>query len=439
MYHFFKILILFTFVLNAFGQTNEFLPLSRYGIGIINKTYSPLSQACGHAGIAFISNEEYNILNPASLGFLRITDAEFGFSLKSKNISDGKTNVNDLSGALSYLQIGVPLRNSINEILEHKEYKNNYALSLGLSPLSSTSYSYIISDSGSLGKNTRNLNGSGGLNQFQIGFSYRVKNFSAGVNLGYVFGNFKFEQDYYILERLPLNRLILTDQYFGSGLNTQVGLLYEQILDKSKDQKVQQRKLSYGLTIGIPSDIRYFRNSFHRSELLLNPLDFVIDTQLYVKDEKSFGQLPLKIIGGISYNHKNKYGILLDAALDNWSSSKVFNGQKGTLVNESSISAGAWWKPDNSGYGNIFKRSQYRFGAFYNQGYLELNDNSLSQYGVTFGLGTAFNFQRQLCVVNLSVELGKTELPTAIKEEYIKLNLGIRINDNEWFLKRRYN
>ncbi len=439
MNNFFKILILWILVQNIFGQTNEFLPLSRYGIGILNKTYSPLSQGCGHAGIAYISNEENNILNPASLGFLRITDAEFGFSLKSKNVSDSKSNLNDLSGALSYLQIAVPLRNAINEILEHKEYKHNYALSLALSPLSSTSYSYIISDSGALGKNTRNLNGTGGLNQFQLGFSYRVKNFSAGINLGYVFGNFKYEQDFYLIDRLPINREILTDQYFGSGLNTQIGLLYETILDKTADQKVQARKLSYGITIGVPSNIRYYRNSFYRSELNILPVDVIIDTQFYVKDEKSFGQLPLKITGGISYNHKNKYGLLLDAGLDNWSNAKAFNGQKGTLVNESYVSAGAWWKPDNSGYGNIFRRSQYRIGSFYNRGYLDIKDNTLNQYGVTIGMGTAFNFQRQLCVVNLSVELGKSELPTAIKEEYIKLNLGIRINDNEWFLKRRYN
>lgn len=437
-----KLIKIYLFILIAdqcLGQTNEFLPLSRFGIGTLNRSWSPFSQATGHSGLAYISSEEYNSLNPASLGFLRITDVEIGYNFKLKKVTDDKSIVNDRSGTLSYIQIGIPLRNSINEILERREYKHNYAISLGLQPFSSASYSFAILDSTEYGKDVRYLNGSGGLNQFQLGFAYRVNHFSAGINMSYIFGNLKYEQSYYIIDKVPRNNSILTDQYFGSGFNAQLGLLYEQIIDRKENNKNKSRKLSYGLTLGIPSNIRYFSNSFHRSEIDFSTLGKVIDTILYTSDIRSYGQLPLKIILGIAYNHKEKSGIQLDLGFENWSSTKAFADQKGQLVNESYLSLGAWLRPDNSGYGRLFKRSQYRIGVFYDKGYLERNNEKLINYGLTFGLGTGFNFQRQICVVNLGFELGISELPNTLKEEYFKINLGLRLNDNEWFLKRRYN
>lgn len=424
---------------SLFSQTNEFLPLSRYGIGIINRTWSPHAQGCGHTGLAYTSHEEFNPLNPASLGFLKITDAEFGYNFKTKKVNDGKTQLTDNSGTLSYIQLGVPLRNSINEILERKEYKHNYALSLGLSPLSSTSYSYFIGDSTSAGREARILTGSGGLNQLQLGFAYRVNNFSAGINLGYVFGNLSYEQTYYLIDQIPQNRDIFSDQYFGSGMNTQLGVIYEQILKDKAENKNKSRRLSYSILLSPVGKLRFFRNALYRSELDLDQIGIVSDTTLYVKDQKSFAQLPFKLSGGISYNHRNKSGIMLDAGIENWASSKTFDGLKGKLANQQYIGIGGWIRPDNSGYGNVFKRSQYRMGAFYDNGYLELNEEKLKNYGLTFGMGIPFSFQRQICVVNIGLEFGKTELANAISEEYLKLNVGFRINDNEWFLKRRYN
>ncbi|NOT38180.1 MAG: hypothetical protein HOP11_12470 [Saprospiraceae bacterium] len=438
-----KKLSIITFGLFSFiqlkSQTNEFLPLSRNGIGFINRSWSPQAQGCGHAGLAYSSEEEFNPMNPASLGFLKITDAEFGYSYKTKKISDGKIEITDNSGTLSYIQLGVPLRNSINEILERKEYKHNYAMSLGLSPLSSTSYSYIIIDSTSTGREARLLNGSGGLNQFQLGFAYRVNHLSLGINLGYVFGNLSYEQTFYLIDQSPINRDIFSDRYFGSGFKPEVGVIYEQLLKDKAESKNKQRKLGYSLLVSPGGNLRFLKNSFYRSELDLSEFGSIIDTLVYVNESKSKAQLPFKISAGISYNHRDKSGIMLDAGIENWASAKKFDGQRGDLVNQQYVGLGAWIRPDNSGYGNVFKRSQYRMGVFYDNGYLEINDEKLKNYGLTLGMGTSFNFQRQICVVNLSFEVGKTEIAKAISEKYFKVTAGIRINDNEWFLKRRYN
>ena len=46
---------------------------------------------------------------------------------------------------------------------------------------------------------------------------------------------------------------------------------------------------------------------------------------------------------------------------------------------------------------------------------------------------------RNIAMVHPGFEIGKNTLDQFIKENYFKINLGFRLNDNEWFLKRRYN
>ncbi len=432
--------ILMHFISN--GQTNEFLPLSRYGYGTLTRIYSPLSQSCGHAGIAYANEEEFNILNPASLGFLKITDAEIGFSVKNKKITTGDNSVSDLSGTLSYLQIGVPLRNSINEILERKEHKHNFGVSLGIQPYSSTSYNYEVKDSTAEGNLLRRLNGSGGLNQIIGGFGYRIGSFACGLNLGYIFGNLKFNQNFYLTDVYPAANDNYSDQFFGSGFNSQLGVLYEHVLNKNKiksDKAVKPRKITYSFLLGMPVRLNMSRYALHTSRIDLGLSGSVIDTLLYLDDNLSNGELPLKLSTGISYNHKNTFGFLADFVFENWDSADPYEGSKGNLTNNTSVAFGTWYRPDYSGYGNVLKKSQYRLGFFHEKGYLTIDDESLRNYGLTIGMAMPFVFQRQLCVVNLGLEFGKSELKDIISEEYFKVNIGIRINDSEWFLKRRYN
>ncbi|MEP7196992.1 MAG: hypothetical protein ABI851_10765 [Saprospiraceae bacterium] len=439
----YKYLILGFFSLQILSaQTNESLPLSRFGIGSLSRSLSPISQGSGHAGLAYTNAEEYNPLNPASLGFLKITDVELGYNVKFKKISDSETSANDVSGTLSYLQIGVPLQNSINEILDHKAHKHNFGMSLGLTPFTSTSYNYSVIDSNSVGNIIRKLNGSGGLNQFQLGLGYRIKNFSTGINLGYIFGNLNYEQTFSLLNVYPSAIDNYQDRYYGSGVNTQLAFIYQQITNKkliSKDNVIKPKAINYSLLLGLPNQLRMSRYSVQTSTLDLGNVGEIVDTLFYVDNQKSKAELPFKVLAGISYNNKDKSGIMADFGYENWENVKKFVGEQGDLINASYVSLGVWYKPDNSGYGNVLQRSQYRFGTFYDQGYLSISNESLKTYGLTLGMGTSFNFQRQLCVVNLALEAGRSVLKNTIEENYIKLNIGIRINDSEWFLKRRYN
>ncbi|MBK7696923.1 MAG: hypothetical protein IPI30_22230 [Saprospiraceae bacterium] len=173
----FSLLIIVLLFTEVFGQNIAFSPLSRYGFGELNKNRAPLSLHCGGAGVAYYNTEEFNPNNPASLGFLKLTDAEIGFHAKYKEITDKQDNLaDDWSGNISYIHIGVPLRNPINEVLARKQYKHNYGVSLDLSPFSTTGYHYVVQDSANdIGSTTRILDSYGGLSRFSVGFGYRYK------------------------------------------------------------------------------------------------------------------------------------------------------------------------------------------------------------------------------------------------------------------------
>lgn len=178
--------------------------------------------------------------------------------------------------------------------------------------------------------------------------------------------------------------------------------------------------------------------SIHYSELLLGNVATIIDTLSFKENNLTNSTLPLELTAGLSYNHKDHYGAVVDYALQNWSSATLYEGAKGNFINESRISGGLWLRPEQNGFGSILKRSQYRVGAFYESGYLKVKNEILQQYGLTLGMSSTFAFQRQSGTINLGLEFGKMSVSNLINEDYFKVNLGIRLNDNEWFLKRRY-
>ncbi|MDD4529630.1 MAG: hypothetical protein PHX48_07095, partial [Bacteroidales bacterium] len=111
------------------------------------------------------------------------------------------------------------------------------------------------------------------------------------------------------------------------------------------------------------------------------------------------------------------------------------NYQNNNLVNNLKISVGGEWKPD--AYGSFFKKSSYRFGFFYDDGMLELNNTRINQYGISCGFG--FPIKKSNTMINLSLEYIKrgTTQNNLIQEDYFRLGLSFSAKDL-WFFKRKY-
>lgn len=423
------------------AQNYEFSPLSRFGLGDLQRSRSPFSQHTGGSGAAYHHSDEFNFANPASLGFLKITDAELGFYSKYSSLEDNTgQKLKDWSGNLNYIHLAVPLFNSINQLLERKEEKYPIGVSIGIQPYSFTGYKYVISDSTIVsGRTTREQEGRGGLSRFSLGAAYRHKQWSLGLSAGYIFGNIEYFQSLRLRD-LPGAAANYSEQKIhANGFDLTLGTIYAMTVNRTKmksDKTLKPKVLSVGAHITLPSNLTFTSDLLQYTRLnLVN----VTDTILYTKDLRSDSQVPLKFTAGLFYNEQDKRSYLLDFNYEFWGNAKLYDGAKGSLSNLLGIHVGGSWRPARTGYARLPNRSQYRYGLFYETGYLQEGGNNLTNYGFTLGVGMPFSFQRQLAVINIGVEAGITELTEKVKTQYIRFNAGVRLNDNEWFLKRRYN
>jgi hypothetical protein len=68
-----------------------------------------------------------------------------------------------------------------------------------------------------------------------------------------------------------------------------------------------------------------------------------------------------------------------------------------------------------------------------------LNSGSIDNYGMTLGFGLPFSWQRKFSHMNVGLNIGRRAVDNILSETFVKLQFGFTFNDNEWFIKRKYN
>jgi hypothetical protein len=122
-----------------------------------------------------------------------------------------------------------------------------------------------------------------------------------------------------------------------------------------------------------------------------------------------------------------------DFEYQNWASVKEFDN----LSDSYSARVGLQFTPDPEALRNYLNRVDYRLGAYYEQSYLNLNNQQLKDYGITFGLGLPLRYNRTQ--FNLALKLGRrgTTKNNLIEENYAMINFNITFYDF-WFIERKY-
>jgi hypothetical protein len=168
--------------------------------------------------------------------------------------------------------------------------------------------------------------------------------------------------------------------------------------------------------------------------------DVIKDTVQFVQDHRGTITLPLSFGAGIGFKKGDRWMVLADFAMQNWSSFQQFNQSPG-LKNSMRVSLGAQYVPNAkaNGLNNYMKRVHYRIGTRYAQTSLELKNSQLTEYAVSFGMGfpVGRNYLLQnFSMVNMGVEIGQrgTTSNGLIQERFFKATLGFTINDR-WFVK----
>lgn len=427
------------------GQQNDNSPYSRFGIGdMADNNFNHVRQM-GGLGASYIDAYHINIVNPASYAFLNATAFDIGVFAKGTVLKDKNHKNSIWTGNLDYLSLAFPLTNPINAVYDGVKRKYKWAMNITLKPNSNVDYNIANTDSTSIGKPfVRNYYGSGGSYKLLLGNAVNYKKFSLGLNMGYLFGNLKYERNIIFDKSEFAYSDYYANDYNIRGFIWNAGLIYTDILNKGEiEQKkiAPIKRISAGLHFNTASSFStlYNINHFLIQELLSQYNK--VDTVNIVSDIRGKGKLPAEVGVGFTYYSGEKHAIGLNYTRTMWSS--YFNDAsgevKGSLSDVNRISAGGYYRPDYKSYDSYFKRVYYRYGMYYTTDPKQINGDAVKSFGVTMGVGMPFVYQRKISTVNLGLTAGTRGINAPINEKFIKFSLGVSFNDDEWFLKRKYN
>jgi hypothetical protein len=436
-----KLICLPFFALPFIGFSQENSPYSRYGIGnlvpggnVLNKGIAGIS-----AGIA--DPATVNFINPASYSNLVYTTLDVGIQVDSRTLKSqdpvGKFTANN--AFIPYLQLGIPLLNGNKKAALHRV---SWGMNFGLRPLSQIDYK--ISSASRLNNIDSVLalyEGNGGVNQAFAGMGLKIKNFSLGFNVGYLFGNRDYSTRLIFLNDTALyyKSNSATQTNFG-GLSFNGGIQYIiNLKNKTKDQHNILRLGAYGnlkQTYNATRDV--LRETFEYNSNTENPdkLDSVYEQN----GEKGKVQLPATFGLGFSVEKEHLlYGV--DFEMTNWDDYR-FYGEKDLVKNSWIVKAGFQYFPATTQSKKYWNFVKYRAGFYFGPDYITAG-NKLPQYGVSIGAGLPLKLKRsfyetQYSVMNLAVEYGnRGNNNNNIRESILRISVGFSLSDI-WFRRYKY-
>jgi hypothetical protein len=413
-------------------------PYSRYGLGDIRNTGFAYNIPMGGISSAWQNDTTapyyINTSNPASYSSIRLTVFDFGFKNNTtKSVTTEKSFVSNKT-ALSYMALAFPV-------------SKWWGACLGLQPYSNIGYK--INDNkiqDKIGFINYLYEGKGGINQFYLGNGFKIRDFSVGMNISYLFG----DMTYFSRATLPADSFNYNTKY---SQETRVNDFYSSFGMQYHLSLVKGWSLTLGINGNLTSDINTKKSIFAANYSYFNGLEIIKDTVVNIVDTKSTVIFPANISGGAIFKKGDKWLFGFDYSIQKWSNINSFN-QQVQLKDDKKIAFGSQFVPNkNAGskepyYKKVFYRAGFRFANTY----LSINNTQLNDYAFTFGLGLPLRKIKIMgvaegdtdqkyyqSVINLGFEIGQrgTTMNQLINEKYINVIANFTLND-KWFIKRKY-
>lgn len=423
---------IFTLQINA--QEGTASPYSFYGIGSSKFKGTVENRSMGGLSI-YTDSVHVNLRNPASYAGrnLQVWNNEnrpvkfsVGGSHSSVNLKSETSKGSTASTTFDYLAINVPM--------------GKFGFGISLMPF--TSVGYKLESTNENGNLTNRFSGKGGVNKAVFGIGYQIsKTFSIGVDAQYNFGSiensaiiYRFDND-----NTPIsNQSKESNRSDLSGLNINLGLSYKGMLtDKlefvsgitytpeSTLTSKNVRELSTIITTSSGLEAPISTISVDLESLNLEEVDLLIPSKF------SFG-------AGLGAPRKWFVGAEYETQKTSEFSNPLYNIGDATYEDASRISVGGFFIPQYNSYTSYFKRVVYRAGFRQEKTGLNINGESVNEFGMSFGVGIPL--RGGLSSANLGFEVGKrgTTNSNLIQENFINLHISLSLNDR-WFEKRKYN
>lgn len=356
----------------------------------------------GGTGIALMSGNSVNFLNPASYNGLDTLVSVFELGLFGKYTSFDNYNSNQklFDADFKYLTMGFKITPRL-------------ATSFGITSYSTVGYHINIPTTieGTSIMYNKIFSGEGGVNQVYLGTSYRIiKNLSLGINAVYLFGNITHS------ESSAEYKYSLKSITYLSNINLNYGLNYQ----------IAAKKWKYNIGL-------IYNNGKTLTSSNVSTITTAISTETLRSQNTSF-RIPRTYGIGLAAT-KDYFKVAADYEMKNWKDVDFTNPLIESRKSDR-ISLGIEFPSQgiNKGTGKMIF---YRFGAEYNKSYLVVDNVPINYRSVTFGAGLPF--KGVLSIINLALELGQngTKQNGLFQENFCTLHIDLSLKE-EWFKKRKY-
>ncbi len=426
-----------TFLLLAQPVDNS--PFSSFGIGNLHNDNLAYYQGFSDLSASFLDLYHLNIKNPASYSFMNAAAFEVGISARYSQFNDETRSAGLWNGNLDYIALGFPTRNPINASLDRIDKDYAFGMAFFLKPHSTVGYNISSQiDDPDLGRYQKNYEGNGGTYKLMWGNSIRYKDFSFGANMGYLFGNINFNENIFFEDFQFAFENRNSIDYNVNGFIWDAGFLYNWFINEAaykKDKKTKTKILNIGL----------YGNSAHRFYTINDIVNQAVfeeagraDTIFSDPGVRGQGTLPAEFGFGATYMSGNELAVGFNFEYGQWS--KYKNSVRDETLSDSwKLSLGGLYRPDAKSFSNYFKRVAYKFGVFYQNDPQVIENVQVTDTGVNLGASFPFYYQRKISHINAAFQFGIRGTGTPIQENYGKITVGFTFNDDQWFIKRKYN
>ena len=413
-----KFLIGFCLFFSAWSWSQEGTasPYSFYGIGDIKFKGAVENRSMGGVSV-FSDSTHINLQNPASFSHLKYTTFTIGGNHNSTTLKNSTESEKASRTTIDYLVVAMPV-------------SKKFGAAVGLLPFSSVGYKIQnIADDTSL-QSSRYF-GEGGVDRFFGSLGYSINNkFSIGAELNYNFGNITTNN----IEFIPTLQYGTRELNFSkiSGFSANFGAMYSTKLAK---------KLTFSASVAYSPESSLNLNNERTIGTVLVVNDFVVIPQSdeILQTSTTTLKLPSKLALGTGIGELRKWMIGTELTFQQSSNfGNRFNDIDNVLYeNATKFSLGGYFIPKYNSFNRYLERVTYRAGFNYENTGLIINNESINNYGITFGLGLPLG--GSFSSVNLGFEFGKrgTTNSGLIEENYTNLFISLTLND-KWFVKRKY-
>ncbi|MGB0896326.1 MAG: OmpP1/FadL family transporter [Flavobacteriaceae bacterium] len=414
------ILIVFValFSLNTVAQEGSASPYSFYGIG--EQKFRGTVENKSMGGLSVYSDSIHlNMLNPASLGKLKMTNFNIGGNQRFTTLKTSEGDAKGSTTTIDYIAVGLPM--------------GKLAMSFGLMPYSSVGYKTGFTDHTTAEIGDGRYEGSGGINRGFLAAGYQLTNkLSLGVDVNYNFGKITTEAIEITSDEPDHYNSMETNETSLKGLGVNLGITYA---TKLKNNLELVSGLTYSPEVGLNS-----KNNRRISAVKLNSNGQVAGVRDVIESDAKVLDLnlPSKLTLGVGIGKPKRWfaGIDISTLSTSKLNNRTFNNSETDFKNATKLAVGGFYIPKYNSLTNYTSRVTYRAGMRYENTGLVIKNEDINEFGISFGVGLPVG--RKLSNVNLGFEYGSrgTTNSNLVKENFINLNISLSFND-KWFQKRK--